>query len=188
MKGFSLFSNLYKLLILLVAFYGASSASAEMAVSMGVGYGVNDSIGGRVGVIKKWDRLWRAEDCWHFTGYYEGSYYYLKGKRRYTFESENNIQIGALAAVFRYFRGQPWHGLWPFFDIGVGASYVSRLEFTSRKLGIHYQFEDRFGTGVRFGDRQQYEFGYRFIHFSNARLHEINHGINTQFLIFSYWI
>lgn len=164
------------------------AAASEYGVSISSGSGSADITAFRLGVLKYWKKTWLKENTWSFRGYWEASAYHMKGDRGPLPGSNNSLQAVALAGVVRYERNSPIGGLWPYIDLGVGGSYVSKTEIGGRRLGIHFQFEDRAGIGVRFGERKEFEVGYRFVHFSNAFMAWYNHGINIHTLVFNYWL
>lgn len=53
-------------------------------------------------------------------------------------------------------------------------------------MGIAFQFGDHLGVGMIFGDRGQFDLGYRFQHVSNADIKKPNSGINIQQIRFAY--
>lgn len=75
----------------------------------------------------------------------------------------------------------------PFFEMGIGLSWLSKREIGGRRISTHFQFEDRIGLGLRFGKGQPYELNYRLFHYSNASIKRPNSGVNIQMLTFAYW-
>jgi len=66
-----------------------------------------------------------------------------------------------------------------YFELGVGAHYFDQKEINSRKsVGTHFEFGDFLGVGLRLGPKQQFEVGYRVIHFSNAGMSSNNPGLD----------
>ena len=64
-------------------------------------------------------------------------------------------------------------------EFGIGAHYFDQKEINSRKsVGTHFEFGDFLGVGVRLGARDQFELGYRVIHFSNAGMSSNNPGLD----------
>jgi hypothetical protein len=57
---------------------------------------------------------------------------------------------------------------------------------SQRQFGSSFQFGDHVGAGVRFGEKGQYDLGYRYQHFSNAGIKGPNQGINYNELRLQY--
>jgi lipid A 3-O-deacylase len=51
-------------------------------------------------------------------------------------------------------------------------------------MDMHFQFEDRAGIGVRWGEQQAYETIFTAYHYSNASLGKHNSGLNLVMLSF----
>lgn len=178
-------------LLVLIPFFAIASTPIvgpdKYGVSLSSGHGSAEITPIRIGIQKYWKQEWLRSCPWSFRGYWEASLYYMNGRHGSMEASNSNLQALALAGVLRYESNAPILHLWPFFDVGIGASYLSKSSIGDRRLGIHYQFEDRLGVGVRFGHNKQYELGYRFIHFSNAFMAWYNHGINLHTIVLGYW-
>ena len=72
-----------------------------------------------------------------------------------------------------------------FLEVGVGANYFDQKQLNETKsVGTHFEFGDIFGGGFKFGAKQEYELGYRFIHYSNAGMSSNNPGIDFHLLRF----
>ena len=66
-----------------------------------------------------------------------------------------------------------------FFEFGIGANYFDEKRIHSNKsVGTHFEFGDLIGLGVKLGEKDQFEIGYRLIHYSNAGISANNPGIN----------
>jgi lipid A 3-O-deacylase len=163
------------------------SLHAEQGASVASGFGAAKIIPIRFGVQKSFDKQWAKENEWPVSGYWEGSVYSMKGQRGQAPDSHNRLEAVAVAGVFRFQRVTKTILGWPYIDIGLGLSWLSRKEIGGRKLGMHFQFEDRIGIGVRWGEKRQYDIGYRAVHFSNAYIGSYNNGINLHLLVLGYW-
>jgi len=75
----------------------------------------------------------------------------------------------------------------PYCELGVGLSWLSETEIEGRILSLHFQFEDKFGMGMRFGQKQQYDLAMRVYHYSNASIKRPNSGVNLAMVSFGYW-
>ncbi|HEV2524494.1 MAG TPA: acyloxyacyl hydrolase [Gammaproteobacteria bacterium] len=162
-------------------------ANARTGVSVASGYGAAHIVPLRLGLQREFEKQWRTESTWPITGYWEGSLYSMHGKKGPLPNSHKQLNAGALAAVVRFNRALCTTVGWPYVELGIGLSLLTQKEIGGRNLGMHFQFEDRFGIGVRFGENREYDFGYKAVHFSNAYLGSVNHGINLHLLTIGYW-
>lgn len=186
---------LVRLLVIILFVVGCSGVVADavpnpdarVGVSMASGYGVARIVPLRLGLQKEFKKHWWTDRTWFISGYWEGSLYSLHGKRGSAPNSHKQLEVGALAGVFRFNRAERTAMGWPYVELGIGLSLLTQKEMGGRNLGMHFQFEDRFGLGVRFGENREYDFGYKAIHFSNAYLGPINNGINLHLLMLGYW-
>ena len=163
------------------------AAPARTGVSVASGYGAAHIVPLRLGLQREFEKQWRTESTWPITGYWEGSLYSMHGKKGTLPNSHKQLNAGALAAVVRFNRALCTTVGWPYVELGIGLSLLTQKEIGGRNLGMHFQFEDRFGIGVRFGENREYDFGYKAVHFSNAYLGSVNHGINLHLLTIGYW-
>ncbi len=86
--------------------------------------------------------------------------------------TETAFDIG-LQPVFRY----EWHkfsSFSPYLDLGAGVHLLSRANINGRQLGAAQQFSLVAGLGVSFSSGV--EIGYRYMHLSNADIHDNNDG------------
>ncbi|HTJ93921.1 MAG TPA: acyloxyacyl hydrolase [Pararobbsia sp.] len=75
----------------------------------------------------------------------------------------------------------------PFFEAGVGVRLLSGVHLNDAyDISTSFQFADMAGVGFKFGNRGEYEFGYRFQHLSNASIKHPNPGINFQQIYIGY--
>lgn len=92
------------------------------------------------------------------------------------------VNIYSIAPVVRYTfkkRGP----IYPFLELSIGLSYLSRTRFDDRNLGIHFAFQDRMGIGALFGTAKQISFGIHAVHYSNAHLSNHNSGITVPLVL-----
>lgn len=162
-------------------------ADARVGASIASGYGAAHIVPLRLGFQKEFEKKWRTESAWPITSYWEGSLYSMHGKKGPLANSHKTLQAGAVAAVIRFNRALSTRIGWPYVELGIGLSLLTKKEIGGRNLGMHFQFEDRFGIGVRFGENREYDLGYKAVHFSNAYLGSANHGINLHLLTIGYW-
>jgi hypothetical protein len=85
----------------------------------------------------------------------------------------------AVAAILKLrWQRRAASGLSPFLEFGLGvAGFSNSLLGGDRQLGGTFQFTEVMRTGVRFGDRHQFEIALYGQHYSNAGIHHVNEGI-----------
>ncbi len=67
----------------------------------------------------------------------------------------------------------------PYIEAGGGLRLLTHPTISNNfSVSTAFQFAPTAGVGVQFGQRQQYQVGYRFEHVSNAGIKEPNPGIN----------
>ncbi len=71
----------------------------------------------------------------------------------------------------------------PYLEAGIGAALISDTMIDGRNMSSAFQFEDRFGIGVKRGD---FDLHLRYMHYSNAGLKEPNDGIDIGMMGVSY--
>ena len=161
----------------------AGSAFAVDGVSIDLGNGdATDT--GRVGVLWDWDKQWFADGDWLVTGFWEASLGTWNGKSG-AGNNQNITDIG-VTPVFRFQQKQPG-GLAPYAEGAIGFHLITPTFINAnRKFGSSFQFGDHLGVGVRFGQHQQFDLGYRYQHLSNGGLKKPNQGINFNQVRFAY--
>ena len=165
----------------------APAARAVDGVS--VEYGDSDSSNVRVhlyriGVQWKWEKKFIEMGGWHVGGYWDASLGYWDNQS--AARTSNSITDIGLTPVFRLQQDKA-AGLSPYAELGVGVHFLSRTSInTQRQFGSSFQFGDHIGAGVRFGDRGQYDLGYRYQHLSNAGIKQPNQGIGYHQLRLQY--
>lgn len=161
----------------------AGSAFAVDGVSIDLGNGdATDT--GRVGVLWDWDKQWFADGDWLVTGFWEASLGTWNGKSG-AGNNQNITDIG-VTPVFRFQQKQP-DGLAPYAEGAIGFHLITPTFINAnRKFGSSFQFGDHLGVGVRFGQHQQFDLGYRYQHLSNGGLKKPNQGINFNQVRFAY--
>ena len=132
----------------------------------------------KVGMIRQWHQQWLHRSNWHMTGYWETALAYLRSDR----PGGNGLADASLTPVFRL-RPDASGGVQPYLDFAVGVHVLSKDKLDdSHNFGTALQFGQLFGLGVTFGEKSQYDLGYRFQHLSNlgtatpddgANLHEV---------------
>ncbi len=86
--------------------------------------------------------------------------------------TDTAIDIG-LQPVFRY-ECRRFSSFSPYLDLGAGVHFLSRANINGRQLGAAQQFSLIAGLGLSF--KSGVEIGYRYMHLSNADIHDNNDG------------
>ncbi|WP_179401291.1 acyloxyacyl hydrolase [Burkholderia guangdongensis] len=170
--------------LLAAALFAASGAALadRWGIQAGGGFANRGITGGDVGVV--WDPGWTgwALGGWHFAAALEGHVGYW-----HTREGDLHGNIGWIGAqpVLRFERSAG--DIRPFIEGGAGVRVLSHPTIgTNFSVGTAFQFTELIGVGARFGDRQQYQAGFRFQHVSNAGIKEPNPGINFSEFYLQY--
>lgn len=75
----------------------------------------------------------------------------------------------------------------PFIEAGIGVRLLSHARITEDlTVSTAFQFADMVGVGMIFGEKQNYQAGFRFQHVSNAGIKDPNPGINFSQLYLQY--
>jgi lipid A 3-O-deacylase len=172
-----------KLGCLLVALLLTGNAWAVDGVSFELGNGDYTDTA-RIGAIWNWKKQWFTNGNWLVTGFLEASAGSWRGKSH----GGNNQTITDLGItpVFRFQQKNP-SGIAPYLEGAIGFHLISpTYVYATRRFGSAFQFGDHVGFGVRFGDRQQFDLGYRLQHLSNGDIKEPNTGIDIEEVRFAY--
>ena len=123
----------------------------------------------RIGLRKDFDSKWGKSSVGYFSGYYELSLNYWKGK---TNHNKTNYGV-ALSPVFGYYfdLGE----IKPYVEAGIGVSLFKNKWIDNRNMSTNFLFEDRIGAGVRVNN---FDFSFRYMHYSNASIKAPNNGID----------
>ncbi|MCY7295904.1 acyloxyacyl hydrolase [Alteromonas sp. a30] len=70
-------------------------------------------------------------------------------------------------------------------EAGIGVSVLEDSMFGGEDLGTHFQFEDRIGVSMAFGEKHDQLIALRYMHYSNGGLDSINPGIDFFSLAYS---
>lgn len=176
-KAFCLF-----FVILLYSF----DVSAELGSTLSIGHGTRSMNVIKVGVQKSWKTTWLDKTPWPLSGYWELGAYHIHAKP-WREPSNRQLQAFVLSTVARAQSPKAYSLFYPYIEIGVGLSQLTKREIVGRELSINFQFEDRLGVGARFGQNKAFDIGLRGVHFSNAFIGAKNHGFNLVTLVLGYW-
>jgi hypothetical protein len=169
-----------------IVFLFTALAAAAPAIALD-GYiaelGTGDEIQSvRVGMIRQWDKQWLSDGHWHLTGYWEATMAYLNSDRP---QGKGAADIG-LAPVLR-FRPNATGGSQPYWDIALGLHLLSRTKLDAKhNLGTALQLAPLVGVGVTFGEKSQYDLGYRFQHLTNGGIKDPDDGLELHQVRLTY--
>lgn len=93
------------------------------------------------------------------------------------YPTNREINIIAVAPVYRYYFFGEKYSVSPFLDVSIGGSYVSETRFADRNLGMHFSFQDQLGLGASFGPQHHLFASIYAVHYSNGSLCNMNAGI-----------
>src|SRR5471032_2035633 len=164
--------RLFCLAAIAAALMGQSALAQADGVEFSVGQTGESTMTYRLGLQFDWDKSWLQSDVGRLTGYWSGAYTYWEGNKT---ASNNSLSF---SPVFVYeFSGQ---NVKPYVELGIGVALFSNTRVESRNLGSAFQFEDRFGFGLRFAGG--HEVGIRATHYSNAGINSNNGGVESYAL------
>ncbi len=126
---------------------------------------------------------WRVFPIWESSiGYWDGQLHERRG-------GHDQLMAVTTGPLFRW-QYEPMSLNKPscYLELGIGASWLSNTDISGRRLSTHFQFEDKIGLGLRFGAQQQYDVGFRVIHYSNGSIKRPNNGVNMMLLSIGYWL
>ncbi len=138
----------------------------------------------RVGAIWDWDKKWFTEGDWLVTGFWEANAGTWRGKS--SVGNNQTVTDLGITPEFRFQQKNP-SGIAPYAEAAIGFHLISpAFIYANRRFGSSFQFGDHVGFGVRMGERQQYDLGYRYQHLSNGGIKKPNQGINLSEVHFAY--
>jgi lipid A 3-O-deacylase len=164
--------RLFCLAAIAAALMGQSFTAQAAGVEFAVGQTSESTMTYRLGMQFDWDKSWLQSDVGRLTGYWSGAYTYWDGK-----ETTSNHSLSFSPVLVYEFAGQT---VKPYVELGVGVAVFANTEVENNQLGSSFQFEDRFGFGLRFAGG--HEIGIRATHYSNAGLSSPNNGVESYAL------
>ena len=169
--------------LLAIVLFLSSNALAVDGAS--VEYGNGDAADmARVGMSWNWDKQWFTGGDWLVTGYWEASLGSWRG--RSAAGNNQTITDASITPVFRLQQKNPGEFA-PYAEAAIGFHLITpTFIYANRNFGSAFQFGDHIGVGARFGDRRQFDLGYRFQHLSNGGTKKPNQGINFNQIRFAY--
>jgi hypothetical protein len=169
-------------LTLLALLFAAQAATAADGYTLVLGHDPDDDTDMAALQAKwNWDRKWFEAGDWHVAGYWEATLGHWRGDGA----GARNLWDVGLTPVFRLQPNGGKTGL--YLEAGIGAHVLSATRINNnRRFGGSLSFGEHIGFGATFGERGQYDLGYRFQHLSNADLADPNDGINFHQVRFTY--
>jgi|GEM_PF-22824 len=130
----------------------------------------------RFGLRKEFNYDLEVFDFVRLSGYFESSLNYWHGKY------DDNYGI-AFSPVFTYYFTIPDiptiptipETVKPYIEGGIGVSLFLETLADGRDLSSSFLFEDRIGIGLQF---KEWDFSFRYLHYSNANIEKPNNGID----------
>lgn len=144
-------------------------AAHAAAISIAAGQSSESTHVLRAGLQWDFNRSWWQSETGRLTGYWDASYSYWDGD-----SGSSNHSLSFSPVLVYEFAGKQVR---PYLEAGIGIAAFENTRLEDRELGSSFQFEDRLGAGLRFGQGQ--EVGLRIIHYSNAGLQQPNDGIEV---------
>lgn len=165
-----------RVLFLLICFIGTSTYAAAQDLSGLGGWGVSLGYGQstdsvdiyRAGLLKQWNVKWLESEIGYVRGYFELSY------NRWE-HGGDDVNAVAFSPVFQYVFHAGNATWYPYIEAGIGVACLDDYTINDRNLSSNFQFEDRFGAGIRI---KNVDINFRYMHYSNAALKEPNDGID----------
>jgi lipid A 3-O-deacylase len=167
-----LVKRLFCLAAIAAALMGNSFTAQAAGVEFAVGETSESTMTYRLGMQLDWDKSWLQSDVGRLTGYWSGAYTYWEGDK-----SSSNHSLSFSPVLIYEFAGQ---NVKPYVELGVGVAVFANTEVENNQLGNAFQFEDRFGFGLRFAGG--HEVGIRATHYSNAGISSPNDGVESYAL------
>lgn len=162
----------------LVLFGSACTLEAAAAgITGAVGATSQGGMTYRLGAEFAWDTSWFKSSTGRLTGYWDAGYTYWAAG-----DKGSSASSVSFSPVFVYeFSGDR---VKPYIEAGIGVAGFSSTHAGEQDLGSSFNFEDRIGVGLKFGEGQK--LGLRAIHYSNAGIKEPNDGIESFSVFYSH--
>ena len=174
-------------LLLCTAVSGANSNNwiDAISVSFGQDEDSNETDVYRIGLQNSWERTWFNGGAWYVGGYWDAELAYMDSD--YSGAKNSDLFDISLTPVFRLQRDTALSsGVSPYAEAGIGPHLISDTRLGRQQYSTAFQFGSLIGAGLGFGDRGQYQLGYRFQHISNADIKTPNDGMNLHLLRLAY--
>jgi lipid A 3-O-deacylase len=158
---------------------GSAWAVDGIVLEAGSGEGVRMA---RLGVRFDWTQRWLQGRDWHLGGSWDAALGQWHHRNARPGQNDDITEV-SLTPVFRL-QANALRG--PYVEAGLGAHLLSRSQIGDKRLSTSFHFGSHAGVGYRFGERGQFDVGYRFQHLSNAGIKKPNPGINFNQIRFVY--
>ena len=178
-----------KIKAIIAAVIMAASPAAYAVDGLSFEYGRSDSTNADVDLYRvsaQWDWKNKLIDMGglHLGGYWETTFGYWNNNS--IAKTQDSIFDVGITPVIRL-QPNNLRGFSAYAELGVGVHLLSRTSVsTQRQFGSAFQFGDHLGAGLRFGEKGQFDIGYRYQHLSNAGIKGPNQGINFHQVRFAY--
>lgn len=169
-------------IIIAITICGSDVVSGRTAISIAAGHGTSGVDAYRLNLQQDWSVC--LANNYRLRGYLELAGMRINNEHTFSVPNTSNLELVSFSPVVRFY---PKIGLQWYVDLGVGLAYFSKEMIAARNLGSHVLFEDRFGIGVLLGKSQQFEIGYRALHYSNAYFAQVNQSLNIHLFLLGYW-
>jgi len=123
----------------------------------------------RLGLQRDFDRILLVGEHVALSGYFEASVNYWDAR-------DTEIYALAFSPVFVLYWGEEEGSFRPYLEVGIGAALLSDTTLAGRDLSTTFQFENRFGAGIRL---DRLDFHIRYMHYSNGSVKQPNHGVDA---------
>ena len=174
-------------LLLYTAVSGASSNNWIDAISLSLAQDEdsNETDVYRIGLQNNWEHTWFNGGAWYVGGYWDLELAYMDSDIS---NSKNSDLFDlSLTPVFRLQRDTALSsGISPYTEAGIGAHLLTDTRLGRQQYSTAFQFGSVIGLGIGFGNRGQYQLGYRYQHISNAGIKTPNDGLNLHLLRLAY--
>lgn len=172
----------------MISFMVCNPANAKSGVSLGYGYQTY-MYGYSIG-IQHATCVFCKNECnqgfaWPISGYWDAQAYNFQSKNRNPVPV-TNIVGGSVAYIFRFERKYITCCNVPYADLGFGLAYFNRKSISCKDMGTQLPILIKAGFGFTFGEKLEYDLGYKFVNFSGFAGKRSN-SINANFIVLNFW-
>jgi hypothetical protein len=164
-----------------VSFTSQNLQASEQAIAVDYLYGEDDISGVRLAYRPYYTQVTSIDWLGDLDVYWEGRVNFWE------YGPHNKHDTNYAVALSPVFSNQfdTLYGKYPLkWEFGIGVSLVNDTHFAGKDIGSHYQFEDRLGLVLEFGEQLDSSLAVRYMHYSNGGLNDHNPGVD--FLNVSY--
>lgn len=183
--------HIKKIIPIFLLCFVCSSAYSQVGIAFSSGQGIREIVPYRISLSWDFGTIWRRDQTWGLHAMWETSYAIWDGPNHPDLGPEpiTDLQAATTGPMLRWQSKDPttWLKIIPYAELGVGLSWLSETEIEGRRLSLHFQFEDKIGVGLRFGQQHEYDFSVRAYHYSNASIKRPNSGVNLVMASFGVW-